>query len=222
MRWRSRFALPYEFWGRSRLYEPLVAAAVGPDGAALRARAVALLALRPGATALDVGTGTGLTLPLLLEAVGAEGRVVGVDRSPGMLAQARRHAPPPRLELVEADAGALPFPDDAFDGVVSTYALTAVPDPAAAVAEALRVLRPGGRLVVADVHALNWATPDRVNRAVTTLLEPFNTWRTERDIPGVLRAAGLRPHVVPTGRPALSLTWAERPSEDGAPPAAPR
>lgn len=210
MKLRSRFAPGYEVWGRLGLYGPLVALGVGPSGARLRHEAVAALRLRPGASVIDVGTGTGLTLPYLAAAVGRGGRVVGLDRSPAMLAGASRRAPAPPVELVEADATHLPFEDGSFDAAVSTYGLTAIAGIDAALDEMVRVVRPGGRLVVADVHFVNWPTPAAVNSAVTAALRPFNTWYTDRDFPALLAARGLRVTAIPTYRPALSLTVGAR------------
>jgi ubiquinone/menaquinone biosynthesis C-methylase UbiE len=210
MRLRSRVAPGYEVWGRFHVYEPLVGLAVGPAGARLRHAAVAELRLRPGASVVDVCTGTGLTLPYLAAAVGRTGRVVGIDRSPAMLAGARDRAPARPVELVEGDATRLPFPDAAFDAAISTYGLTAVADVEAVLDEMVRVVRPGGRLAVADVHFVNWPAPVALNRAVTAALRPFNTWYTDRDFPALLRARGLRVESVPTHRPALSLTVAGR------------
>jgi ubiquinone/menaquinone biosynthesis C-methylase UbiE len=92
--------------------------------------------------------------------------LAGVDLSPAMLAHARRRAAELGLvvDLREADALALPFPDGWFDTVVCTYGLCAVPDDGRAVAEAVRVLRPGGLLLLADhiegaawpVRAIQW------------------------------------------------------------------
>jgi ubiquinone/menaquinone biosynthesis C-methylase UbiE len=95
-----------------------------------------------GATgrALDLGTGTGRNLPLFA----AGTRAVGVDPHPHNLARARRRAP--SVPLVVARAEALPFKDAAFDTVVCGLVLCSVTDLAAALAEARRVLRPGGAL----------------------------------------------------------------------------
>jgi ubiquinone/menaquinone biosynthesis C-methylase UbiE len=210
MKLRSRFAPGYEVWGRFGLYGPLVALGVGPSGARLRHEAVAALRLRPGASVIDVGTGTGLTLPYLAAAVGRGGRVVGLDRSPAMLVGASERAPAPPVELVEAEATHLPFEDGSFNAAISTYGLTAIAETDAALDEMVRVVRPGGRLVVADVHFVNWPTPASVNRAVTAALRPFNTWYTDRDFPALLAARGLRVTPIPTYRPALSLTVGER------------
>jgi len=104
----------------------------------------------------------------------------------------------------------LPFPDASFDGAISTYGLTAIADVSAALDEMVRVVRPGGRVVIADVHFVNWPAPPAVNRAVTAALRPFNTWYADRDIPALLAARGLGVTAVETHRPALSLTIAQR------------
>jgi demethylmenaquinone methyltransferase/2-methoxy-6-polyprenyl-1,4-benzoquinol methylase len=90
---------------------------------------------------LDVATGTGLVARELVARYGC--RVVGVDQSSGMLAEARRRVNG-RVELVEASADALPFGDGEFDAVTFTYLLRYVPDPAATLRELVRVVRPGG------------------------------------------------------------------------------
>lgn len=103
---------------------------------------------RAGGDVLEVAVGTGLNLNLYPDSV----RLTGVDLSPEMLAVARlRAAADGRLiDLKEADAEALPFGDATFDTVVCTLGLCAVPDERAAIIEARRVLRPGGRLLLLD------------------------------------------------------------------------
>jgi SAM-dependent methyltransferase len=109
------------------------------------------VAAGPGTRLLDVGCGPG-TITAAAAARGAH--AVGVDLAAGMLALGRaRH---PHLELLEADAEALPFPDDAFDALVGGFVLNHLPAVEAAVAEAARVLAPGGRMAVAV-----WDRPDR-------------------------------------------------------------
>ena len=95
---------------------------------------------RDGGSVLDVATGTGLVAERLL----AQGhRVVGLDQSPDMLAVARGRFGD-RVELVEASATSIPFPDASFDHLTFTYLLRYVDDPAATLAELARVVRPGG------------------------------------------------------------------------------
>jgi len=91
---------------------------------------------------LDVATGTGLVAEQLL----ARGhRVTGLDQSPDMLAMAERRFGG-RVELVEASATAIPFPDASFDHLTFTYLLRYVDDPAATLVELARVVRPGGTI----------------------------------------------------------------------------
>ena len=101
---------------------------------------------RDGGQVLDVATGTGLVAEALL----ARGfRVTGLDQSPGMLANARARFDD-RVELVEASADALPFPDASFDHLTFTYLLRYVDDPGATLAELARVVRPGGTVAMVE------------------------------------------------------------------------
>lgn len=113
---------------------------------------------------LEVAVGTGLNLPFYPP----ETDLTAVDLSPRMLAVARRRAADLGLtaELQEGTAEALDFPDESFDTVICTLALCSIPDEKAAIGEMLRVLRPGGRLVLAD-HVASSAWPIRqLQRAV--------------------------------------------------------
>jgi ubiquinone/menaquinone biosynthesis C-methylase UbiE len=104
--------------------------------------------------ALEVGVGTGRNL----RHYGGAVRLVAVDLSPGMLGQARATAGRVGRDvtLVEADAARLPFGDAAFDTVVCTLAVCAVPDREAALGEMVRVLRPGGVLRLLDHVEPRW------------------------------------------------------------------
>lgn len=114
---------------------------------------------------LEVAVGTGLNLPCYP----AEVTLTGLDLSEGMLAIARERAR--RLgrpvTLRQGSAHELPFAEASFDTVLCTFGLCAIPDPAAAVGEMVRVLRPGGRLILVD-HV---TSSSRLVRAVQWLLE---------------------------------------------------
>ena len=103
---------------------------------------------RIGGRVLEVGVGTGISLPLYSRDV----RLTGVDLSDAMLDKARERVDQNGLDNVEAlavmDAENLRFPDDSFDVVVAQYVVTAVPHPERALDEFLRVVRPGGEIVI--------------------------------------------------------------------------
>ena len=129
------------------------------------------LALRPGQRLLDVGCGPGDAAVALAADLGADGEVVGVDASAAMLVEAGRRAADVRCSFRTelGDAMALDLPDRSFDAARAERTLQWVPDPAAAVAELHRVLRPGGRVALIDT---DWSTllvdtgDDRVGAAV--------------------------------------------------------
>lgn len=123
----------------------------------LRAWERSELQLQTGQRLLDVGCGLGEAALALSTDLGAEGEIVGVDASAEMLRVARvnAEAAPCRAEFVVGDAAALALPNGSFDAVRSERTLQWLPDPAAAVAELVRVVRPGGRVSLIDT---DWST----------------------------------------------------------------
>jgi SAM-dependent methyltransferase len=101
----------------------------------------------PGDAVLDIGCGTGVVARAALDRVGPDGAVTGVDPNAGMLAVARRAGPD--IRWLEGVAEQLPLDSNSVDRVVCQFALMFCTDPGAAVAEMARVLRPGGRAVIA-------------------------------------------------------------------------
>jgi arsenite methyltransferase len=108
----------------------------------------------PGETVLDLGCGAGTDLLIAAQMVGPSGRVIGVDMTPAMLHRARASADAMDLanvELHESLIERLPLPDASVDVVISNGVIDLVPDKDAVFSELDRVLRPGGRLQLADV-----------------------------------------------------------------------
>ncbi|WP_426516351.1 class I SAM-dependent methyltransferase [Diaminobutyricibacter sp. McL0618] len=119
---------------------------------------VRTLGLREGDTVVDIACGTGLNFPLIEEAIGPGGRIVGVDLTDAMLARAGDRVEANgwgNVSLVQADAAAFDFPAD-VDAILSTYALTQVPGCAQVIAHGAAALSAGGRWVVLDLKI-----PDR-------------------------------------------------------------
>jgi demethylmenaquinone methyltransferase/2-methoxy-6-polyprenyl-1,4-benzoquinol methylase len=118
-----------------------------------REQAVSQLGLKVGDSVVDIGCGTGLNFPLLYRAVGPQGMIIGVDLSDAMLAQARHTAEANQwtnIQLLCADASQFEFPPR-VNAVLSTYALTLIPDCGRVVSRACDTLASGGRLVVLDM-----------------------------------------------------------------------
>jgi ubiquinone/menaquinone biosynthesis C-methylase UbiE len=156
-----------------------------------------LLQLFAGASVLEVGCGTGEDVITLTKRVGNTGRVVAVDHSQAMLNQAIVSAKDLNLpiEFIRAEAQQLPFEDNTFDGARVDRTLQHVAEPARAIAEMIRVLRPKGRLVAMEP---DWETftVDSENRIVTRKLlnfwcDSFPAGWVGRGLPKYFHHAGL-------------------------------
>jgi arsenite methyltransferase len=153
------------------------------------------LAARAGERILDVGCGPGFYVEELLDVVGPDGAVVGVDGSPEMLAAAAaRCARHPNAAFHQGDATALPVGDESFDAALCVQVLEYVEDATAALAQMHRALRPGGRVVVWDI---DWATvtwhsedPARMERVLRCWDEHLTHPSLPRTLVARLRAAG--------------------------------
>lgn len=130
-----------------------------------RSRAVRALGLSAGDRVVDIACGTGLNFSLIEEAIGPGGRIVGVDLTDAMLARARNRTMVHgwgNVDLVQADAAEFGFPAR-VDAVLSTYALTQVPECGQVVAHGAAALSGGGRLVILDLKVPD-STPAWLSR----------------------------------------------------------
>jgi len=182
---RTHVVAAYARW--APIYDPIFGAFTRGPGRA----AIAEINQLPAGRIIEIGVGTGLSLPLY----DRRHRVVGVDLSTDMLALAEKRVSAGRLSHVEAllemDAASLRFPDGSFDAAMAMFVITVVPDPDGVLAEMIRVVRPGGRVVL-----VNHFSVDRGVRAlVERWLSRFSArlgWRPNFPIERVLGRPQLR------------------------------
>jgi ubiquinone/menaquinone biosynthesis C-methylase UbiE len=149
-----------------------------------RRRAVQALRLRPGDTVVEIGCGTGLNFGLIERAIGPQGRIVGVDLTDAMLTEAGRRAQASgwsNVTLTETDAVGFEFPAP-VNAIVSTYALSLVPECAEVIVRGREALAPGGRWAVLDVK-LPQDAPGWLERVGMAAFRPFavtEEWKASR------------------------------------------
>ena len=139
-----------------------------------RVRAVQALGLRAGDSVIDLACGTGLNFPLIEDVIGPGGRIIGVDLTDAMLAQAQDRIERngwSNISLVQADAADFDFPSGA-DAILSTYALSQVPECAEVIAHGAAALSAGGRWAVLDLKVPD-NTPEWLAQFGTAIVRPF-------------------------------------------------
>ena len=144
----------------------------------IRRRAVSRLDLKPGARVLEVGCGTGRNLAHLVQAVGAQGHVYGVDLSEGMLQEARELAAKAdwhNVTLIQADAACYALPE-LVDGVIFSLSYAVIPKHREALRRAWEHLRPGGYAVIMDARL--------PSGLLGKLLRPFVVWTSRATVLG--------------------------------------
>jgi len=165
------------------------------DARRRRSLVLQAVAAASGERIIDIGCGAGFYLSALAEVVGTDGSLVGVDSSAPMLKIAhQRCGGDDHVSLHQADAGALPIDDASIDAALSVQVFEYIKDPAQALAEIHRVLKPGGRTVMWDV---DWATiswhstnPTRMKRILRTWEEHLANPSLPRTLAAHMRQAG--------------------------------
>lgn len=167
-----------------------------PDGANLGlgcGNPTALAGLKEGEVVVDLGAGAGLDALIAAKAVGPEGRVIGVDMTPEMLANARKNAVTMGVhgyvEFREGYIEDMPVRTESADVILSNCVINLSPDKPAAFREAFRVLKPGGRLAVSDI-VLSEPLPQEVQGMAAAYAACVAGASTEDDYLGAMREAG--------------------------------
>jgi phosphatidylethanolamine/phosphatidyl-N-methylethanolamine N-methyltransferase len=148
------------------------------------------LGIPPGAKVLEVGAGTGTSFPAYPEHC----EITGVDLAPDMLARARQKIEEnhwSHLTVMEMNALDLEFPDNTFDYVMAFHVVTVVPDPVRMIAEAKRVCKPGGRIVIVN----HFTSEVPLLGSLTQALDPITRWlgwRTDLRLKPFLQTTGLQ------------------------------
>ena len=166
-----------------------------PEGANLGlgcGNPVALASLIEGETVVDLGSGPGFDSFLAARRVGRTGRVIGVDMTPEMLDKARENARKGGFENVEFRLGEiehLPVADNSADAIISNCVINLVPDKKAVFADAFRILKPGGRLMVSDIVLLK-ELPRAVKESVAAYVGCVAGASRKADYIGAIEKAG--------------------------------
>jgi SAM-dependent methyltransferase len=161
---------------------------------------LAIASLRAGQTVLDLGSGAGFDAFLAARAVGPAGRVIGVDMTPEMVSKARANAAKSGYANVEFRLGEienLPVADATVDVILSNCVINLAPDKPRVFREAFRALKPGGRLAISDIVALQ-PVPEAMRRDVELYTACAAGAALVRDVETALRDAGFAEvHVTP-------------------------
>lgn len=157
-----------------------------------RSEIMRLLSPVRGEEILELGSGNGILVRELIEAVGPEGRVAGLDASDAILEMARHICP--KGEFLHGDALDLPFVRETFDAVVAAQVFCFLDDVDCAIAETYRVLKPGGRLIVLDTDwdTLIWQSddPELMKRVMKVYQAVYTNAHLPRSLPQKLAHAG--------------------------------
>jgi SAM-dependent methyltransferase len=152
----------------------------------------ALIDLQPGQTVLDLGSGGGIDVLLSARRVGPSGKAYGLDMTDEMLELARRNqerAGATNVEFLKGAIESIPLPDCSVDVIISNCVINLSSDKDAALREAFRVLRPGGRFAVSDV-VVRGAVPEHVRQDMESWIGCIAGALDESDYANRLRAAG--------------------------------
>jgi arsenite methyltransferase len=153
-----------------------------------------LASLKPGETVVDLGSGAGFDCFLAANKVGNTGKVIGVDMTPEMLEKARENARKGGYQNVEFRLGEienLPVADNSADIIISNCVINLVPNKARVFAEANRVLKPGGRVMISDI-VLHKDLPEFIKNSVEAYIGCLSGAIQKSDYLATMEKAGFR------------------------------
>lgn len=174
------------------------------DGNKLR-RMARRLNITPGSTVLDIGTGTGVFLPFILDEVGHSGHVVCLDSAEEMLGKARGKGFKRDIDYLQADAARIPLRDQFFDVVICYSSFPHFQDKPRALAEINRVMKNGGKLTIC--HTSSRAVINEIHRSMATVRN--DTIPERKEMQEMLTAAGFTGIRI-ADRPTSYLTSARK------------
>lgn len=205
-------------WNVDRADDPqayvryLDAASARSSVQAVKERSYRQMEARSGQRLLDVGCGVGDDARALARLVSPDGAVVGLDASAVMVAEATRRSEGPDLavEFIQGDCQAIPFPDETFDGCRAERLFQHITDPELALAELIRVARPGAMIVVVDTDhgmmALNGSDRDLTQRILGAWASAITNGWMGRQLPGLFARHDLRDiSIIPTATAHTAL-----------------
>lgn len=173
----------------------------------------AYLDVHDGHSVLELGCGTGDFAEPMRRLVGAKGRVVGMDKSQVMIAEARRRHP--AIEFCAGDAHELEFSDKSFDRCFATTVFQHLSNPKKALLELIRVTRPGGKIAITeqdwDTLVIDADDKDLTRRIVNSFCDGIPNGWIGRQLPGLFNEAGLVDNTITTATfTSTELAWTEQ------------
>ncbi len=181
----------FDWWGRhDRVYSLLMKIVFMGQEHHLRRVAIASLRLHEGDTVLDVGCGNGRNFPYLMQHVGGSGKIIGIDYSKYMLAKALKIIKDngwKNITLIHIDAAKITFPPDSIDGVISSCAMSAIPDHENTLKKTMSALKKGKRLVVMDAKLCEGAAR-HINPIIGPVFHKTTNWDYLKDIIGTVKS----------------------------------
>jgi phosphatidylethanolamine/phosphatidyl-N-methylethanolamine N-methyltransferase len=176
----------WDFWSSREWFWELVER----DITSIRRDAVSHLGLDSGDVVLDIGCGAGTNFSLLREAVGHDGRVLGIDYSPQMVQKAKQRIDTENWEnvdIVRADATRVALKQEQFDGAIATSAVGVMPDVRAVLTTVYETLQPDTRFALYDVRLVPSGPAQLLNPLISRAYRFFGNWNAEEDVLDELR-----------------------------------